>query len=83
MTYEEHMVEMIKGGGVFVNTRIGMYRANKRMTAEELGIGELPKKAVSLGSMKLLPDEICPEMKLLRAIENRTNGLVNLRTFEF
>jgi len=83
MNYEEQMVEMIKGGGCFVSTRLGLYRANKRLTAEELGIEELPKKVISLGSMKLLPDEICPEMKIVRSIENRVNGLVNLRTFEF
>ena len=80
---EEKMVELIKGGGCFVSTKVGMYRANKTMTAEELGIGTLPKKHFRNGSMSLLPDDICPEMKAIRQVENRVNSLINIRTFEF
>lgn len=83
MNYAEHMIDLIKGGGCFVSTRTSIYRASKRLTAEELGITELPKKIISLGNMKLLPDEICPEMKLIRSIENRINSLVAQNTFEF
>jgi hypothetical protein len=81
--HEQKIVELIKGGGCFVSTRIGLYRANKRLTADELQLGDLPEKLVSMGSLKLLPDDICPEMKCIRSIENRVNALVNLRTFEF
>lgn len=84
LNYKEKMIELLKDGGCFVNTRVGLYRGNKKLTAEELGIdGELPPKLVSFGNVKLLPDDICEEMKLIRSIENKVNGLVNIHTFEF
>ncbi len=83
MNYEQEMIEMIKGGGCFVNTRLSLYRANKRLTKEELKLESLPEKLVTMGALKLLPDEICPEMKLIKQIENKVNAIVNLRTFEF
>jgi len=80
---EEKMIELVKGGGMFVNTKVGMYRATKKLTADELGIGQLPKEALSLGTMKLLPESICPELKHIRQIESKVNSLVNLHTFQF
>ena len=80
---EEKMIELVKGGGMFVNTKVGMYRATKKLTADELGIGQMPKEALSLGTMKLLPESICPELKYIRQIESKVNSLVNLHTFPF
>ena len=84
--YQDKLAELIKGGGVFVTTRCGLFRANKRLEADEMGLDEIPeevRKHIKPASIKLLPDEICEEMKLLRSIENRLNGLVNNMTFEF
>jgi len=77
------LTEMVTGDGVFVATHVGMYRATQKLTAEDLGLDELPKEAISLGTLKLLPDSICPELEAMRKIENKVNHLVRSNTFRF
>lgn len=75
--------EIIQDGGVFVSTKISMYRATRRWKMHELGMISIPKNLGNAGSINLLPKEICPEYEELKRIEGAVNNLVAMNTFEF
>ena len=74
--------KIIQDGGVFVSTKVSLYRARRKWDNEELGLRRIPSKLGSAGSINLLPPEICPQYERLKQIEGAVNNLVALHTFE-
>lgn len=75
-----NILEAISARGLIVTRGISFYRANKKLTKEDLGLDEVPE-GMKLGHLKLIEEnEILDQMK---QIESDVGGEINKRTYDF
>ena len=79
---ENQLLDALTREGVLINVSVSYWRAQKKLTAEDLGLDpeSVESRLISLGHKKLIPRET---LKNLALIESRAHTMVEASTFPF